>query len=306
MLSVLKRPVRKPSTTIAEELATDWRFLLLVGTGLLLQVCHPVIGAGVGQYSTYRTDPWGRFRRSVWPVLSMVVMGEQAGEYSRNLRALHRGIQGVDHTGRRYHAWDPEASWLVLASAVYASETAADLFGEPLTDSQREEVFRSWKRAGIAFGIPERALPANHAAHVAWLDEVAMRRLVNHPTARELLGVLRHPPAPPRVPGWLWAPIGYCVVGPLATFVTVGTLPPALRETLGADWTHADEVRLRAFASIVRRVDRLMPRQLRSVSGTIVRRNWASNQEYAAHGAAIGIAPSISNHYVEEQIDVAQ
>jgi uncharacterized protein (DUF2236 family) len=289
-----RRAQSSPVLPIAQELAADWRLLLMVGTGLLIQVSHPVIGGGVGRYSSYRTDPYGRFDRSVWPVLAMVLMEEGADDYGRNLRAMHRGIQGVDHAGRRFHAWDPEGAFLVLASAAYVSEQVADVFGRPLDDGQRTEVFLAWRAAAVRFGIPERTLPDDLAGYRSWLDHVVTERLENHPTARELLGTLRRPPAPPRVPRLVWWPIGSLVVGPLATLVTVGTLPPNLRETLGLRWTRRDQAALRAFALVVRAADAVMPRRLRKITAEIVRRRGSEFRAYAAHGAELGIAPSIA------------
>ena len=185
---------------IAQELAADWRLLLMAGTGLLIQVSHPVIGGGVGDHSAYKSDPYGRFDRSMWPVLAMVLMEEGADDYGRDLRAMHRGVQGADHVGRRYHAWDPEAAFLVLASAVYASEQIGDVYGRPLPDAQRTEVFLAWRAAAVRFGIPERALPDDLDGYRAWWDHVVTERLENHPTAHEVLGTMRRPPAPPALP----------------------------------------------------------------------------------------------------------
>jgi uncharacterized protein (DUF2236 family) len=298
-------PVRRkndsPQGPIAQELAADWRLLLMVGTGLLIQVSHPVIGGGVGQYSSYRTDPYGRFDRSVWPVLAMVLMEEGADDYGRDLRAMHRGIQGTDHVGRRFHAWDPEGAFLVLASAAYVSEQVADVFGRALDDEQRAQVFLAWRAAARRFGIPERSLPDDLAGYRAWLDHVVSERLEAHPTAVELLGTIRRPPAPPRVPHLLWWPIGSLVVGPLATLVTLGTLPPKLRETLGLSWTRRDQVTLRVFALVVRAMNAVMPRRLRKLTAEIVRRRGADFRAYAAHGAELGIAPSIANEGCPER-----
>jgi uncharacterized protein (DUF2236 family) len=279
---------------LASELAGDWRFLLLVGTGLLMQVAHPVIGGGVADHSSYQTDPFGRFDRSVWPVLAMVIMGDEAASFSADLRAMHRGIGGVDHEGRRYHAWDPEGAFLVPATACYAAELSADLFGSPLSAGQREQVYAGWRRAALDFGIPEREVPVDHAAYREWLGVVSRERLEDHPTARAVLSTLRRPPAPPRVPRPLWAALGRPVVGGLATLVTVGTLPPDLRERLGLEWTRGDARKLAAFAWIVRRVNAVLPRSIRTLPGRLVRRRFAEFQAYAAHGADLGIAPSMA------------
>ncbi|KAA1421339.1 DUF2236 domain-containing protein [Nocardioides humilatus] len=281
-------------TSVAVDWAEDWRFLMLVGTGLLMQVSHPVIGGGVEAYSTYATDPYGRFDRSVWPVLAMVVMGEEAAGFSADLRAMHKQIGGTDHQGRSFHAWDPEGAFLVPATACYATEKAAEIFGKRLTADEAEDVYAAWRAAGLAFGIPESRVPKDYLAYREWLDAVVEERLEDHPTAHEVLGTIRRPPAPPRVPAILWRPIGHGVVGRVALLVTVGTIPPTLRTTLGLRWTARDERALRAFGTVVRLIDRALPRVLRKPTGRIIRHRWDSFRTYAAHGAALGIAPNLA------------
>lgn len=284
---------------LAAELAGDWKFLFFVGSGLLVQVSHPVIGGGVAEHSSYQTDPFGRFDRSVWPVLAMVVMGDEADAFCADLREMHRGIGGVDHLGRSYHAWDPEGALLVPVTAHLASEMSAELFGRPLTPDQKEQVWAAWRRAALGFGIPERTVPADHAELVAWVDRVVGERLEDHPTARVVLATLGRPPAPPRVPGFLWRLGARQLVGHLATLVTVGTVPPVLRERLGLTWTRANARELAAFALVVRVVDRLLPRRLRGLPGSMIRRRFDEFSAYAAHGAELGMAPSL---FVEQRV----
>jgi uncharacterized protein (DUF2236 family) len=274
---------------LAARLAADWRVLLLAPTALVLQVAHPVIGAGVGRYSNYATDPWGR---SVWPVMALVMIEDRG--YGADLRALHKGIGGVDDRGRKYHAWDPEAAFFVLATACYISDQLRILFGTPLIREEREAVFLAWRRAGQSFGIPERELPADLAAYDVWFARVLADSLEDHPTVHELLSTLRSAPPLPGVPGWLWRPLAQRVIGPIAMLMVVGTLPPLIRERLGLTWTSRDQRRLRTFARLVRLVNALLPGPLRSVNWLIVRRYEQQIRQYAAHGAELRIAPSIA------------
>lgn len=278
---------------LAAQLAADWRILLVAPTALVLPTAHPVIGAGVGRYSNFRTDPWGRAVRSVWPVLAMVMVEDRG--YGSDLRALHKGIGGVDDRGRKYHAWDPEAAFFVLATACYVSDQFRNLFGTPLAEDEREAVFLAWRRAGLSFGIPERELPADLTAYDAWFSRVLEDRLEDHPTVHELLGTLDSVPPPPGAPAWLWRPLAQRVIGPIAMLVVVGTLPPLIRERLGFTWTRRNQRRLGAFARLVRLVNVLLPRPLRSVNRLIVRRYEEQIRQYAAHGAELGIAPSIAS-----------
>jgi len=276
------------------ELAQDWRILLLAPTALVMQVAHPVIGAGVSQYSVYATDPWGRAMRSVWPVLAMVMIEDHG--YGADMRALHRGIGGVDHMGRRYHAWNAEAAFFVLATACYISEQVELRFGTPMTEVERDEVFQAWRAAGLSFGIPERELPADVAEFDAWFGNVVETRLEDHPTAHELLGTLRDVPAPPYVPRLLWRPVARRLIGPVARLLVTGTLPPAVRDRLGLTWSARDERGFRLLARLVRCVHAMLPRPLRNVNGLLVRRYEQQIREHIARGAAHGNVSSAASH----------
>src|SRR5437588_236302 len=52
--------------------ASDTRGVLLAPAALILQVAHPVVGAGVFEHSTFRTDPWVRLARTVRSVNRLV------------------------------------------------------------------------------------------------------------------------------------------------------------------------------------------------------------------------------------------
>ena len=76
---------------------------------LLMQVAHPMVGAGVGEHSVYKTDPWGRLYRSLNSLMTQIYGSERAVAEGPRLQELHRGIKGVDAQGRRYSALNPEA-----------------------------------------------------------------------------------------------------------------------------------------------------------------------------------------------------
>src|SRR5205823_1353296 len=81
----------------------------------LLQAAHPTIGAGVGEHSNFKVDPFGRFQQSYGLVLATLYAadGERVGA---DVRAAHKSIKGVTDDGRHYHAYEPEAYFWVLAT----------------------------------------------------------------------------------------------------------------------------------------------------------------------------------------------
>lgn len=286
------RRIRLPDNAGARG-AADWRHLLGVGSALVLQACHPAIGGAVGDFTPYATDPWGRLNRSLWPVLAMVMLEDHG--YGADLRRMHRGITGSDAKGRRYHAWDAEAAFLVLATAVHSASRGAKLYGTSLTDEEYDEVFGAWRRAALAFGVPAATIPKDVGEFEVWWDHIVNDVLEDHDTAHGVLESLRRPVPPPYVPGILWSP-ARPIAGRFLSFVTVAGLPPVMRERLGCEWTDRDEALLAALGAVVRGVDKLLPPPLRELNWTIVRFRQSRIRSYVAYGARLGIAPSVARH----------
>lgn len=88
------------------------------------------------------------------------------------------------------------------------------------------------------------------------------------------LAELRHPRKPPvrLLPGFLWRPVG-ARAAHYAMLVTVGTLPPVLRERLGLGWTPGDERSLRRLVRLVRFLMKLVPPPLR-IAGALAIAYW--------------------------------
>jgi uncharacterized protein (DUF2236 family) len=242
----------------------DWRLGLVLGRGLVLQTCHPTIGAGVAEHSIYREDPWARLQRSLFPIVDTIYAADAEAVGAR-IREGHRRIRGTDHRGRAYHAWEPEAYWFVLSSAVDCMITMAELYvGEPLGARDRERVVAETREVGRRMGLRDRDMPAGWRAFRAAYDEILHDRLEAHPTAHEVLDVIAEPPAP----GWLplrrlSGPAFSTPTGHLMTLATVGTLPPVVRERLGLPWSARQEHELRAVARAIRTSFRAVPEPLR-------------------------------------------
>ncbi len=85
---------------------------------------------------------------------------------------------------------------------------------------------------------------------------IVIDRLDKTPYSRDLVRFLRGGRTMPPPPGWFlpevaWAP-GRLAIGRLLSTITLGTLPPEARETLGVRWTRRDARRLDRIARLVR------------------------------------------------------
>lgn len=239
------------------ELAADRRLVMVLPGSVVMQVAHPVVGAGVGEHSVFRTDPWGRLSHSLASTMTLLRGGPAAAAEGARLRELHRGIGGVDEHGRRYHALNPGAYAWVHLIMFERLVTLRSVFGRPLTADQRAVLYGEMVDLGLAMGIKRHRMPADEPAFWPYLHRVVDEVLEDHPTAHAFLDVLRrsaipHPRWPAPLHRW-WPPVGRGVGG-FSHFLAVGTLPAALREKLGLEWTPAQQRRLdrlsRGFARL--------------------------------------------------------
>ncbi|PRX45421.1 uncharacterized protein (DUF2236 family) [Prauserella shujinwangii] len=242
--------------------------VLLSGTGLLLQVAHPVVGQGVLDHSEFRHRPWRRAWDTHLSTLRFVYgMGHGAHAEGRRLREVHRNIKGVLNgpgaPGRRYHALDPKAySWVHLTLARFLVDTAAT-FGDPLDDVELEQMWREFRAIGRALGIRPHHMAATWAEAEELFDRTVHETLEANQSTADVLAALTDPASPSRL---LPRPLWRLLSRPAARVVrltTVGTLPPVLRERMNLTWTERDARNLDRLARTVRAVYRRLPEPLR-------------------------------------------
>lgn len=239
--------------------------LLLAGRGLLLQTMHPVIGAGVRDFSTFKSDPWGRLDRTLVSLQLQLFGGTKSVDEAQRLRRMHRAMRGIGFSGEPYSALDPAAYTWVHLSNFDTLLCFHRWFASPLSSGKQERLYGEWRQAGRVLGIRDADMPADLGAFRTYVSDVVAHVLSDNQTARQLLLSLRldevGPPPWRLFPEPLWRalrPLGRSVLHD----TTVGTLPTSLRQQLGLPWTGADRRRLRGTAVLVRAASAPMPDQL--------------------------------------------
>ena len=237
-------------------------YLLLVKAGLL-QLMHPGLGAGVEQHSDFFNEPWERVLRSVPEIQGVTFDWPHGDRTARKIRDFHTHIKGVDGQGRRYHALDPEVYFWAHATIFDALFQMIDLFDHPMTLAEKERLYAEGCAAYRAYGVSDRVVPPDWASFQAYFDWMCREELVITPAARGLIEFAKDPPATfPLVPAPLYRVARKPTAKPL-WWLSVGTLPPVVRERIGEPWTERDERRHRAFRRVVRTAWRVMPPRLR-------------------------------------------
>jgi uncharacterized protein (DUF2236 family) len=259
--------------------AGDARTLLAAGYALLLQVAHPVVGAGVAEHSGYRSDPWRRLLHTL-DFTSALVYSEPAvaAEVARSVRARHRQIRGAMPHGGRYHALSPDAYAWVWASLFAAMLAAHDRFGAPVLGQERETFWQQWRGLGRLLGVRPGDLPGDVAGYERYFSWVTGEVLQDNDSVRAVLATLRDPAAPPlpryAQPAWL---LGRAPGTHALSLATIGLLGPRLRERFGLRWTFAQALELRALGAAARTATPLLPGRLRLFGPTYLGWRGAEN-----------------------------
>lgn len=156
-----ERPVTRRGDGLFGPAAVAWRVhgdvaSMMVGgvAGLLLQMLHPAVLAGVWDHSQFRADMHGRLRRTArFIALTTYGSAEEANEAIERVRRIHGHVRGTLPSGEPYVANDP-----ALLAWVHVTETTSFLdawirYAEPrMRLADQDRYFAEMRRVGAALG----------------------------------------------------------------------------------------------------------------------------------------------------------
>jgi uncharacterized protein (DUF2236 family) len=243
-------------------LAAESALLLGGGRAVLMQLAHPQVAAGVGQHSSWSSDPWGRTRKTI-ELTQQIAFGtrSEARAAARFINHLHVEVAGTvgwetPHFGAAspYEARDPALLMWVLATLVDTIFTVYPLLVGPLTYEEQELYYAEAVRSATLLGLPRSMAPSGLAAFRVYMREMlASETLAITPEARHVASVVMHMPAP-------------LVVRPAlmgAEQITIGLLPPRLRTLYGFAWDRRRQLLFDAWARATRELYSRVPEGLR-------------------------------------------
>jgi uncharacterized protein (DUF2236 family) len=156
---------------------------------VLLELAEPRVRAGVWEYSSFRTDPVERLRRTGLAAMVTVYGARSVAESMiAGVRDVHGRIEGQTAAGKRYHASDPELLDWVQATASYGFLQAYLAFVRPLERTQRDLFYLEGETAARLYGC--HAPPRSEAEMEAMLL-VMEGKLGASPIIFEFLEILR-------------------------------------------------------------------------------------------------------------------
>lgn len=252
--------------SVAWRVGGDRRSIATGGAALLLQVAHPVVGAGVKEHSNFRDEPWKRLDDTLQSLFSLIFAGDRALDEAARLRELHKTIKGVDRHGARYHALNPEAYWWVHATLFETMLLYKDWLGEPVSAADQDRMYAEWRQLGRILGLRDHHMPDTVGGFREYFADVVETRLEDNDSVRDVLASLQLKGIP-KPPVWFIPAVAWTMAKPLNREVlrltTAGLLPPRMRELVGLKWTATDEKRFRRLGRAVALIGNRVPARLR-------------------------------------------
>lgn len=156
-----EKPVARQADGLFGPHSVAWRVhgdvtSMMVGgiSGLLLQMLHPAVLAGVWDHSNFRADMHGRLRRTARFIAVTTYGGRTAAETTiERIRAIHAQVQGRLPDGTPYRANDP-----ALLAWVHVTEATSFLnawvrYAEPgMSRRDQDRYFDEVSQVGRALG----------------------------------------------------------------------------------------------------------------------------------------------------------
>ncbi|MGW0483689.1 oxygenase MpaB family protein [Nonomuraea sp. NPDC003214] len=167
--------------------------------GLMLQALHPLAMLGVWQNSDFRTDPFGRLRRTA-DFVGRVTFGtpEEAGAIGRRVRGIHRSLRVVEPGGRVHRVDDPELLLWVHCAEVSSYLEVARRGGLALTGPQADRYLAEQRRSAAYVGLHPEDVPGSRAEMAAYFKAARPALRVTE-EARAAVRFLLWPKMPPRL-----------------------------------------------------------------------------------------------------------
>jgi len=230
-----------------------------------MQFAHPLIAAGVAEHSSFQTNrlaPLYRLHGTIRAMHEMTFGDEEAAAAAaERINRIHDRVNGTlrepagpYQSGTPYSAHDPSLLAWVHMTLLDTMPNTYELLVGSLSTAEKDAYCVESRAGARLLGIPETAVPAAYAE----VKRIVAARLEDGSlavtdTARRLAAdVLR-----PSFPALPWP------ASRLLGLVTVGLLPPALRDAYELRWSQDDQAALSTWSRRFRLFGRHAPAMVR-------------------------------------------
>jgi uncharacterized protein (DUF2236 family) len=224
---------------------------------ILLQLAHPLVAAGVADHSSFRrgnVTAVVRLHHTIHAMLGLVFGDEERRHASLDgIRAIHRRVHGRLRepvgpfaAGTPYSAEDPDLVLWVHATLLESIPLAYQALVRELTPQELDDYCAEAAAIAEDLGARRADVPRTWADTRQYLRHGYESRIATiSKEAKELAAAV------------LSRPFGF-VVRPL----TMGLLPPAIREQYGYPWGTAQQASFERWCRAARAMRRATPRAL--------------------------------------------
>lgn len=196
-----EQPVQRRDDGLFGPHSVAWRVhgdvtTMMIGglSGLLLQMLHPGVLAGVWDHSRFREDMHGRLRRTA-RFIAVTTYGGRAEALAAidRVRSIHRHVRGTLPDGTPYHAQDPDLlAWVHLTESLSFLDAWQRFSGRSLAPGDQDRYFAEMAVVGEALGVA--AAPRARAEALALVEAMRPRLRADERT-REVARLILDPPA---------------------------------------------------------------------------------------------------------------
>jgi uncharacterized protein (DUF2236 family) len=220
---------------------------------ILLQLAHPLVAAGVARHSGFRAStlaPFTRLHATIGAMRELVFGSDDAAAATvRRIMGVHDRVNGTlaqgagpHAAGARYSAHDPALLLWVHATLLDSHVRLLEPILRPFTPEERDRYCLEAGPFAVMLGASAADVPRTWQQVQDYMAaEIASGRVTIGADARAVAPAILRPPL-----GRLIWPLR-----PAGELLTVGSLPPAIRESYGFAWNDARQRRYeRAIATL--------------------------------------------------------
>ena len=259
------------TTTSASPLGPEsltWKYFGDLRTGMMgvwigaIQNMYPELGAGVEEHSILLREPLQRVARSVYPIMGVVYDGGRAAQTGEQIKQYHHTIKGVDSTGRRYHALNPETFYWAHATFFMLVIKVAEYFCGGLTEAEKRQLFDEHVQWYRMYGMSMRPVPESWEEFQDYWQRVCRDELEINQATLDIFQIRIPKPKFVLMPTPVWDQLFKPLVAG-QRWIAAGLFEPSVREKAGMRWTPSDEVVLRLFGKLVELAFLAVPDEIR-------------------------------------------
>ena len=241
---------RFPARSEIRRVALEPAVGLGAGRALLLQLANPAVAAGVSDHSEFEKNPFARLQGTLEAVAGITFGSRELGDrIGRRVRWVHDFVVGPGYTAN-----DPTHLLWVHGTLLDTMVRFHERFVGPV---RHDELYEQMGEVAEVFGCPRSAQPATWRAFRDWFDTTVGEMAVSD-VGRDLSRFILAPTLPYRID------VPLTPVLRLERTLSLGSMPPTLRDQLDVSWTAADHVRFERTTRRLRRVLRATPRAVRT------------------------------------------